>query len=105
LWFVITAAQPSVAAARSQPSHKVSSSRPRGTCGAVSSAPWSASGRKEVKSGSVCAPSHSRITSSPTVRPVESSCPGVGLISMSSAWPLRLTKAAIASKLGIGSPA
>ena len=58
----------------------------------LSRAPCSASGRNELSSGGTASPRHSRAASAATTRPVCASVPGVGLISMFSAKPLRRQK-------------
>ncbi len=81
-WLHTMATQPRRRAVSRHPSHSVSSSRARGMCAAVACAPASASGLKDENSGGTAWPCHSRAAVSPTTRPVVSSCPGVGLISM-----------------------
>ena len=72
-------------AAFSQPSHKVSSNRPRGNCGAAACAACTAAAAKDVSSGLLAAFCHSRAACWATTVPVWASSPVVGLISMFSA--------------------
>ena len=83
----------------------VSSSSARGSSGALSRAARRASRLEGAEQRHQRWPCHSRATAAATTAPVCASVPGVGLISRSSAKPLRCMKAATAVKAGSGSPA